>query len=73
LKNINELNTDCHEKVIVHFTFIAGVALSGCSPSQEPTKDEVLQILNKELEYPRVVDYDIFCSDPQLVNKLLKA
>lgn len=60
-------------KKLLFILLSAGVALSGCSPAQEPTKEEVLQVLNQELDYPRVIDYDIFCSDPEHAKKLLDA
>ena len=46
--------------------------LSGCS-TKELKKEEALQLINKELNYPRVVDYYIFCSDPEHAKSLLDA
>ncbi len=60
-------------KKLLLILLLAGVTLSECNYAQEPTKDEVLQVLNKELEYPRVVDYEIFCSDPEHARKLVDA
>jgi hypothetical protein len=60
-------------KKLLFILLSAGVNLSACSPAQEPTKEEVLQVLNKELGYPRVVDYEIFCSDPEHARKLVDA
>ena len=50
-----------------------GVVLSRCNPARELKKDEALKIINKELNYPRVIDYDIFCSDPSHAKRLLDA
>lgn len=58
-------------KKLLLILMLAGVALSGCNYAQTPTKEEVLQILNKELGYPKVVDYEIFCSDPEHARKLV--
>ncbi|MCK9412680.1 MAG: hypothetical protein M0Q53_10285 [Prolixibacteraceae bacterium] len=49
----------------------AGIILFGCNPVRELKKDEALKIINKELNYPRVYDYDIFCSDPEHAKSLL--
>jgi hypothetical protein len=49
---------------------IAGLLLSGCG-SKELTRDEALQIIKKERNYPHVLDYDIFCSDPSHAKKVL--
>jgi hypothetical protein len=56
------------------FTLIlAGAILSGCNQAPELSKDEALQIINKELNYPKVIDYDIFCSDPAHAKNILDA
>ncbi len=60
-------------KKLLFILLSLGVALAGCNYAQTPTKDEVLQVLNKELEYPRVIDYEIFCSDPAHARKLVDA
>lgn len=60
-------------KKLLFILLSLGVALAGCNYAQTPTKAEVLQILNKELGYPKVVDYEIFCSDPEHARKLVEA
>ena len=60
-------------KKLLFILISAGVILSGCNPARELKKDEALKIINKELNYPRVIDYDIFCSDPEYAKKLLNA
>lgn len=56
------------------FTFIfACVTLTGCNHAHNLTKDEALKNINKKLNYPRVIDYDIFCSDPLHVKQLIGA
>ena len=52
---------------------LAGITLYGCNQTPKLTQDEALQIINKELKYPRVIDYDIFCSDPAHAKSLLDA
>jgi len=46
--------------------------LSECG-TKELKKEEALQIINKELNYPKTIGYDIFCSDPAHAKKLLDA
>ncbi|MDT0677034.1 hypothetical protein [Autumnicola musiva] len=47
------------------------IPVIGCQTNQKPDKDTVLKIIRKELNYPRTIDYDIFCSDPAHAKKLL--
>lgn len=51
----------------------ASVMFWRCDPAVELQQKEALQIINKELGYPRVVDYDIFCGDPAHAKRLLDA
>ena len=60
-------------KKLLFTLILAGVILSGCNYGPKLTQDEALKIINKELKYPRVIDYDIFCSDPEYAKKLLDA
>ena len=60
-------------KKLLFTLILAGVILSGCNPAPKLSKDAALQIINKELKYPRVIDYDIFCSDPAHAKSLLDA
>jgi len=60
-------------KKLLFTLILAGAILSGCNQAPKLTQDEALQIINKELKYPRVIDYDIFCSDPAQAKSLLDA
>ena len=60
-------------KKLLFTLILAGVILFGCNHAPKLTQDEALQIINKELKYPRVIDYDIFCSDPVHAKSLLDA
>ena len=59
-------------KKLLFILLSAGSILSGCG-TNELKKEEALLIINKELNYPHVVDYEIFCSDPVHAKKLLDA
>lgn len=60
-------------KKLLFNLILAGVTLSGCNQATKLTKDEAFQIINKELNYPRVIDYEIFCSDLAHAKRLLDA
>ena len=60
-------------KKLLFTLILAAVILSGCNHAQELTQDEALKIINMELKYPKVIDYDIFCSDPAHAKSLLDA
>ncbi|UCS95215.1 hypothetical protein KZP23_09495 [Echinicola marina] len=53
------------------FLFITIGLITGCNTTTTPEKDTVLKIINEELHYPRIIDYEIFCSDPAYAKKLL--
>jgi len=60
-------------KNLLFTLLLAGVTISGCNQAPKLSKAEALQIINKELNYPRVIDYEIFCSDPAHAKSLLDA
>jgi hypothetical protein len=60
-------------KKLVIILLSAGITLVGCTSSGNLNKEEALQIMKKELDYPKVVDFDIYCSDPAFAKKLLDA
>lgn len=53
--------------------FSTSLLLSACSNRPELNKEEALQLIVTQLEYPKVIDYDIYCSDPAHAKKLLDA
>jgi hypothetical protein len=46
--------------------------LAGCS-SKKLSKEEASKIIKQEMQYPKVVDYDIYCGDPVMAKKVLDA
>lgn len=55
------------------FLSVIFLLFQGCNSKQELTRDEALRQINKELEYPGVIEYDIYCGDPKHAKKLLDA
>lgn len=52
--------------------YTTGRMLAGCG-SKELDRGSALELLKKEKDYPRMVEYDIFCADPAHARKLLDA
>lgn len=46
---------------------------SACGNKPKLKKDEALQLITTQFNYPKIVDYDIYCSDPAHAKKLLNA
>ncbi|MCL6218964.1 hypothetical protein [Zunongwangia pacifica] len=40
------------------------IPVIGCQTNQKPDKETVLKRINDDLNFPRTIDYEIFCSDP---------
>lgn len=53
--------------------FSTGVIFSECNNAPELKQEEAAQLIRMELHYPKVIDYDIYCSDPTHAKKLLDA
>lgn len=48
--------------------------VSGCSENKkELSREEAMNILKQETTYPKVIDYDLFCGDPEFARKVLDA
>ncbi|MBT2564678.1 hypothetical protein J7E50_19600 [Pedobacter sp. ISL-68] len=60
-------------KRLIIILFSTGLLLSGCNNKVELKKEEALQLILTQLKYPKVIDYDIYCSDPVHAKKLLHA
>ena len=56
------------KKLFLIFTIISMI---GCQTNQKPNKDTIMKMINNDLNYPRTIDYEIFCSDPAHAKKLL--
>lgn len=60
-------------KQLLIILFSAGIISLGCNNVPELKQDEAAQLIKMELHYPKVIDYDIYCSDPTHAKKLLDA
>jgi len=58
-------------KKFVLIILIAGLII-GCS-STELSREEASRIIRQEMQYPKVVGYNIFCSDPVFARKVIDA
>ncbi|TDE52692.1 hypothetical protein [Flavobacterium sp. GT3P67] len=59
-------------KKLSYILIIAIITVIGCTT--ETLKDKtVIELIRKEYHYPRIIDYDIYCSDPEHAQKVLKS
>lgn len=58
-------------KKLSYLLIIAIITVIGCTT--ENLKDKtVIELIRKEYYYPRIIDYDIYFSDPKHAQKVLK-
>lgn len=54
--------------------FAALILIAGCSDDKrELSREEAMNMIKQEAQYPKVIDYDIFCGDPEFAKKVLDA
>lgn len=59
-------------KKVASILLLPCLLIVGCS-SKKLDQKTVAEIIKKELGYPKILDYDIYCSDPKHADKLLDA
>lgn len=47
--------------------------ISSCAEKNELNREEALRLIKQDKQYPTVIDYDIFCSDPEFAKRVLDA
>lgn len=53
--------------------FLIASLIGGCNSKKELSKEEASKIIKQENKYPRVIDYEIYCSDPVYAKKVIDA
>lgn len=53
--------------------FMIASLMGGCTSKKELSKEEASKIIKQDKQYPRVIDYDIYCSDPEFAKKAIDA
>ncbi len=54
--------------------FATLILMAGCSDDKrELSREEAMNIIKQETTYPKVIDYDLFCGDPEFAKKVLDA
>ena len=48
------------------------VLIASCA-SKKLRRQEAFQTIQQEVQYPKVIDYDLYCSDPQFAKKVIDA
>lgn len=51
---------------------IISLVFTGCG-SKELSQEEAFRTLKKEMNFPKVYDYEIYCSDPQHASRAIEA
>ncbi len=59
-------------KKVASILLLPCLLIVGCS-SKKLDQKTVAEIIKKELGYPKILDYDIYCSDPKHAYKMLDA
>jgi len=59
-------------KKLIIIYWLAGLLVTGCT-SKELSREEAHQLLQESKLYPRILDFDIYCSDPQQAQAVLAA
>jgi hypothetical protein len=47
--------------------------LAGCNSNKELTREEALNLIQQGKNYPKVIDYDLYCGDPKYAKKAMDA
>ena len=53
--------------------FLFTLLFISCTSKKELSREDALKQIRQELNYPAVLDYDIYCGDPKYGKKLLEA
>ena len=53
--------------------YTACLIIAACSSNEELSREEALRLIQQDKQYPKVIDYDIYRSDPQFARAVLDA
>lgn len=59
-------------KKLTIFLSIFYLLIAGCT-SKELSREEAFRLLQQQGQYPKVIDYDVYCSDPTYAKKAIDA
>lgn len=59
-------------KKLPYILTVAIILMTGCTTNKLDQKTAT-ELINKKYQYSKVLDYDIYCSDPEHARKVLKA
>jgi hypothetical protein len=60
------------KKLTLLFSFFC-LLTQACNSNKELSRDDALKQIKQERNYPKVIDFDIYCSDPMFGRKVLDA
>jgi hypothetical protein len=55
------------------FLIVCAVSLIAGYTSNELSRERALNMIKQDNQYPKVIDYDIYCCDPEFAKKVLDA
>lgn len=47
--------------------------ITGCSSKKELTREEAFRLIQQGKNYPKAIDYDLYCGDPKYAKKVIDA
>jgi hypothetical protein len=52
---------------------ITYLMVAGCSSKNELTREEAFRLIQQDKNYPKAIDYDLYCGDPKYARKAIDA
>src|SRR5687767_8814224 len=59
-------------KKVTALFWLTCLLIAGCT-LKELSQEEALQLIQQDQQYPKIVDYDLYCSDPQHARSAVDA
>src|SRR4051794_9245406 len=54
------------------FLIVCSLVIASCS-SKRLSREDALRLVQEDKQYPKIIDYDVYCSDPLYAKKVLDA
>ncbi len=51
--------------------FLMTCLINGCTSKEKLSREEAFRIIKESMKYPIVIDYDIYCSDPEFAKRAI--
>lgn len=47
--------------------------IAGCTSNKDLSREEAFRLIQQQEQYPKVIDFDVYCSDPKYAKKAIDA